>query len=231
MSKQSNNKSIDYFFSTHPLRRYASNISYHARRNMFDTFMRCMQPTEQSRILDIGVTPDQCLPESNFFEQCYPYPDQIVASSIENAANIEQSYPGVQFVQTGKQGLPFKDKAFDIVFCAAVLEHVGTREEQRAFITEIIRVSRGFFLTTPNRYYPIEFHTFLPLLHWLPQPWHQLLLRYAGLDFWAKTENLNLLSKKDIHSLFPASIPYTIATHKLWGLPSNLLVYGHSNVR
>ncbi len=31
---------------------------------------------------------------------------------------------------------------------------------------------KGLFVTTPNRWFPIEFHTVLPLVHWLPKRQH-----------------------------------------------------------
>ena len=59
--------------------------------------------------------------------------------------------------------------ALDVVFSNAVIEHVGGREEQRRFVAEALRVGRRAFVTTPNRWFPIEVHTRLPLVHWLPE--------------------------------------------------------------
>jgi hypothetical protein len=47
-------------------------------------------------------------------------------------------------------------------------------------VAECARVARkGFCLTTPNRWFPVEFHTQLPLLHWLPKAWFRLILEKA----------------------------------------------------
>lgn len=165
--------------------------------------MEVMKPDADASILDIGVTPDRKLPESNFFELLYPYKDRIVATSIENASFLEKAYPGMTFIQTGKDRLPFKDQSFDIVFCSAVLEHVGDRIHQRRFIRELLRVSRKFFIITPNRQFPVEFHTFLPLIHWFPQPLHQALLKKFRMDFWSRTQNLNLHTPRSLRSLSP----------------------------
>ena len=53
-------------------------------------------------------------------------------------------------------------------FSNAVIEHVGGRERQRQLVSEAIRVGRRVFITTPNRRFPVEVHTRLPLVHWLP---------------------------------------------------------------
>lgn len=193
---------------------------------MFDLFMTAMQPTASSSVLDLGVTPDRSLPESNFFERLYPYPQSLTAASIEDASFLEQLYPGLRFVRIAPGPLPFADNQFDIVFCSAVIEHVGEREAQRSFVREILRVGRRFFLTTPNRQFPVEFHTLLPFLHWLPQPAHQATLRRLKLEFWAKTENLNLLTPRALASLFPSSVSPALFNYRLFGWPSNIVAYG-----
>lgn len=225
--RQDSPKTLDYFTLGHPLARLRSRFSWDARRAMYDLFMARFTPDRSHTILDIGVTPDTTLPESNFFEALYPYRDRVTAASIEDASNLEVAYPGVRFVQVARQGpLPFKDNQFDIVFCSAVLEHVGSRQQQARFITESLRVAKAFFFTTPNRWYPIDFHTLIPLIHWLPQHVHQKLLSKLGHEFLARTENLNLLDKQGLLSCFPPVDEINIHKITLFSLTSNLVAYG-----
>jgi len=219
---------IDYFSSKHPLRKMATQTAYQARKRMFDFFLSVTEVTPATKVLDLGVTPDRKLADSNFFEQFYPYKANITATSIEDASFLEIEYPGLRFVQTQADILPFENQAFDIAFCSAVLEHVGSRENQAHFIAEMLRVSKYFFLTTPNRQFPIEVHTFLPLLHWLPQATHQAILRKLGLSFWAQTENLNLLTPNSLLKLFPDEAKLNLHQHRVLGLSSNLVAYGTS---
>ena len=169
---------------------------------MYGRFVALCQPRESDQIVDVGVTPDRSLPESNFFEALYPHPQMLTATSIEDAAFLEVLYPGLHFVQTGANGLPFEDKQFDIAVSFAVLEHVGNRENQRRFIHELTRVADKVFVTTPDRSFPIEVHTFWPLIHWLPQKTHQRILRSLGMQFWSQTENLNLLYANELRAIY-----------------------------
>src|SRR5438034_10316892 len=114
---------IDYFSLGHPLAAIRSHYGFKARRRMFELFMRRFSPTAGDKVLDLGVTPDDSLPESNFFEQLYPFRQNLTAASIEDAAQIEQRFPGVTFVRIEAEGLPFPDNHFDLLFCSAVVEH------------------------------------------------------------------------------------------------------------
>jgi SAM-dependent methyltransferase len=220
---------IDYFSLGHPLAGLRSHYALRARRNMFDQFMAFAKPTGSSRVLDLGVTPDASLPESNVFERWYPYPDQLTAASIEDARDIENCFSGVRFtkLEPGKK-LPFADGYFHALYCSAVLEHVGDGDAQRQFVAEALRVTRYFFFSTPNRWFPVDFHTFVPFAHWLPRRAHQAILRGIGKTFWAKTENLNLLSPGRIRDLFPNCRSLQVKTIHLFGIPSNILVFGEA---
>ena len=217
---------IDYFSLGHPLSRLRSHYALRARQRMFERFMAFAQPGPTSRVLDLGVTPDVSLPESNHFEQIYPYPTQLTAASIEPVEGLRVRFPAVNFVQIAPGRLPFEDNAFDACFCSAVIEHVGSRQAQAEFVREIARVARRFCLTTPNRWFPLDFHTILPLLHWLPQAGHQAALRALGKGFWAQTENLNLLSRSDLRQMLPPAMDGHVEGIKLLGMDSNLVFMG-----
>jgi hypothetical protein len=65
-----------------------------------------------------------------------------------------------------------------------------------AFLRELWRVARrGLFVTTPNRWFPIEVHTVLPLVHYLPPSTFRAILRRLGREFSPMEANLNLMSR------------------------------------
>lgn len=220
-------ETIDYFSYGHPLTRLRSHFAIRARERMFRIFMAHAKLNPGSRVLDLGVTPDINLPESNHFEQVYPYPKQLTAASIEPVDGLKAQFPNVTFVQIQPGRLPFADGEFDACFCSAVIEHVGSRQAQAMFMSEVARVSRRFCLTTPNRWFPLDFHTILPLIHWLPQRAHQAILRALKKDFWAQTGNLNLLSARDLQAMLPPGLMGKVQRIRLMGLTSNLVFLGN----
>ncbi len=205
----------------------ASRISLEARRRMFDRFMSEMRPTAETRILDVGVTSDTQHPESNFFEQLYPHRDRITAVGTEDGSHLVASYPGLRYQQvTPAAPLPFPDAAFDVVFSNAVIEHVGSRTSQQAFVNELRRVGRAFFVTTPNRWFPIEHHTGVPLLHYLPPRAYRGILNRTRLRYWADEAHLHILTARSFRRLFPPSAAVRIVGVRTLGVTSNLIAVG-----
>lgn len=190
---------------------------------------------ENDLVLDVGVTSDQTYESSNYLEAWLENKSRITAAGIDDASFLEMLYPGVRYIQANGLDLPFTDRSFDVVHSSAVLEHVGSFENQVKFISECARVAkRSFCITTPNRYFPIEFHTVLPLVHWLPKTWFRRLMQAAGQEFFASEENLNLMSRGDIThaanlALQNTPFSFEVRTVKLMGWSSNLILYGVSD--
>jgi hypothetical protein len=202
-------------------------IAAHQRRRMFDVFLSMTGVQPQDTILDIGVTSDRTYSHSNYLEHWYPYKSSITASGVDDASFLEQEYPGLRFVHADGRNLPFADREFEFVHSSAVLEHVGSRAKQVDFVREAWRVARkGIFITTPNRWFPVEFHTLLPLAHWLPPVVFRRLCRMAKLEFFASEDNLNLLSASQLRRMAAdAGLEnFKVTSVALAGWPSNLLL-------
>jgi|1186.fasta_scaffold24701_2 hypothetical protein len=222
-------KAIDYFGGRDSLLvRFKSTISLGARRRMFDKFAAEFRPGPEDTVIDVGVTPDETLVDSNAFEQFYPYKNRITATSFEDASGLEKLFPGLTFVQTSGKTLPFDDGTFTFAYSSAVLEHVGDFAAQQEFVREIMRVADAFYIAVPNRWFVLELHTFLPVIHWLPKKWHRAILRRLGKNFWAQEQNLNLVGAREMRALFPPEVGVRIHRHRLLGLTSNIVAYGRS---
>jgi SAM-dependent methyltransferase len=81
-----------------------------------------------------------------------------------------RSPTGLELLRASADELPFEDGTFDVVLFANVYEHV-LPERREASLTEIRRVlAPGGFVVgqIPNPYFPIESHSRLPFMGWLP---------------------------------------------------------------
>ncbi len=202
-------------------------IAAYQRRRMFEAFMRWTDVSAADTLLDVGATSDRSYAHSNYFEAWFPDKSRITAVGIDDAHFLEAQYPGLRYVQADARDLPFPDASFDHVHSSAVLEHVGSRDRQATFLAQLWRVTRkSLFVTTPNRWFPVEFHTVLPVLHWLPPPMFRRTLRVFGKDFFADEDNLNLLTRAELLALagrvgIEGAAVRSVA---LGGWPTNLLL-------
>ena len=188
--------------------RLADSISLRSRERKLRLFLQELRPTADTTVLDVGADEvgfgegDGCA-TMNFFEELYPWPERITALGLHDGAGFRARYPRIPYVQGDACALPFEDGAFDIVFSNAVIEHVGGRDRQRQLVSEAIRVGRRVFITTPNRRFPIEVHTRLPLVHWLPDAVSHRVYDVTGKEIGAEVD---LLTRRSFAQLFPGRV-------------------------
>lgn len=188
--------------------RLTDAISLRSRRRKLALFMAEIAPTAETTVLDVGADDlafgdEGACSTLNFFEEHYPWPERVTALGLAEGTRFRERYPGIRYVQGDALALPFADGEFDVVFSNAVVEHVGDREQQRRFVEEILRVGRRAFVTTPNRWFPIEVHTLLPLVHWLPDTVSHRAYDLARKP-WAKHNRL--LGPGSLRGLFPRDV-------------------------
>lgn len=214
---------IDYFNLGHPLRRFASGFALRAREGQWRLFEEHFGSllTKELRVLDLGTTPDDSLPDSNLFARRLKGRVNLTLSSPEDCRAVATAL-GARYLIPEELGA----EKFDLVVSIATLEHCGGPAAQAAFARGIEARAPYFFVTTPYRWFPLEFHTFLPLLHWLPRGAHRFLLRKLFRDsFWSREENLHLLGAKEAKKLFSTKTPELFQTFSyLFALPSNLIL-------
>jgi ubiquinone/menaquinone biosynthesis C-methylase UbiE len=206
----------------------AARVGGNVRARMFAVFMERLHPGPRETVLDIGATGDQTYSVSNYFEALYPFKANIIATGIDDASFLETLYPGIRFVRANALDLPFEDGAFDLVHSSAVLEHVGSFENQARMLAECLRVARrGICVTTPNRWFPIEVHTQLPIVHWFPPPMCRAIFRQLGYGFFAKEENLNLMSRARLSEITKQfdRWKFQIVAARVLGWTSNLMLF------
>jgi hypothetical protein len=164
--------------------------------------------TQETRILDVGGTPANWLLAGV----------QARVTLLNTPRGQEhREDAGFTFVSGDGRSLPFRDQSFEIVFSNSVIEHVGSRDDQRRFADEVRRVGRRYWVQTPNRWFPVEQHLLTPFVHWLPRNWQRTLVNKWTVWGWIERpspdrkefylrhyiEDVQLLSAPEMATLFP----------------------------
>jgi SAM-dependent methyltransferase len=207
-------------------RSWGERLAVVARDRIYADILRHCRPAPDETILDVGVS-DVVTDAANMLERKYPHPERITAAGLGEGGAFKAAYPKVRYRRIeANRPLPFADKAFDIATSNAVLEHVGSVPHQAAFVRELSRVAKRVFISVPNRYFPIEHHTAIPLLHFWTKGFG-LACRWLGKADWADERNLILMSWQHLASLVPeGSVPVIGYTGiRLGGFSSNLFLY------
>ena len=191
-----------------------------SREQKYHLFLQMLHPSPQMRVLNVGASgtgiglPDQ-------LESVYPYRSQITGGGISFAdvRDYRDSFPGVKAVVLDGCSLPFADKSFDIVYSNAVLEHLPGDDLMERFASEVQRVGKGWFVTTPNFWYPVDPHYHLPFVQLLPETAQRTLVRRLGRTPYA---HLRLLTRRQLKKLFPLG---EVISCRVTFYPETLIAY------
>jgi len=205
----------------------AEQISSYLRSKRFQFFEETMNVGPDDKILDVGAG------AGSVFEASFKWPKNVIAIDKEldgwlgclpGILDLKKKHCAINLVCADACKLPFKDRSFDIVFCNALIEHVGGYPEQLLVAKEIMRVSKGrFFVATPNKWFPVDQHYKLPLAHLFPRKVWKRTVKKLG---WPWDDNLHLLTEGDLKKLFPDA---TIAgLHKFFGIPTTSIAFSRS---
>ena len=213
----------------HKPAEFMNRIILKKRKEMADVVNKYYEADDLKDALDIGTTNDREHSHSNYL--------------IKNLKNIkvfksisDQEINSTFFIKSLTKSIlenfsneEINQYSSDLVFSNATIEHVGSTTNQLKMISNVIKLTKkNFVLIAPNRYHPIDFHTQIPLIHWLPKKIHRKILSLIGLKFYSKEENLNLLSTTDLINLLNNfdTIQYEVRYLNFLGFKSNCIIFG-----
>jgi SAM-dependent methyltransferase len=221
------------------MKRIFLAASGNARRKRAKFFLSRYQITEATKILDLGSEDGSAI--AGILKDTAARPENIYIADINAAAVAKGAAAfGFQPVTIDEDGrLPFPDGYFDIVFCSSVIEHVTVAKEevwtlksgsrfksraatrQKSFANEIRRVGKLYFVQTPYVYFPIESHSWLPFVGYLPRRLLLPLLKLTNL-FWVKRTSPDwyLLNRSELSKLFPEA---EIVKERAFGLTKSIM--------
>jgi len=215
-----------YASFNHPI---IDRIVLNKRIEMTKIIKKSIRNLKLKDALDVGSTSDTAYRSSNYIikhlteiKKKYSLSDQLIKSKLFDK-NFKKS-----IIDKFSKSEITKIKS-DIVLSNATIEHVGSFKSQIKMTKNMIYLAKKLFIiSTPNRFHPIEFHTKLPFLHWLPKKIHRKILNILGLKFHAKEKNLNLLSKTDLIEIMRILKfkNFKIFNIKFFGITSNYILVG-----
>jgi len=204
--------------------RWVNEVSEHFRRRRMARFVRDFAIGSETRILDVGGAP-------GYWRMLPRQPRVTILNMPRTKAELLEAEG---WVAGDGRRLPFADGSFDIVFSNSVIEHVGDAASQEAFAREVARVGRGYWVQTPNRWFPVEQHLLTPVIHWLPRSWQRAIVpRCTVWDFLLRLSpdrrqfylqhylaDIRLLNASELHRLFPDA---RIVRERFFGLTKSLV--------
>lgn len=194
------------------------------RERKYKMFYQMFKPDANTKVLDVGASEKEFRATSNILEKRYPYPENITVLGVDNYQQYCKKYPKVRIVNYKGGIFPFKDNSFDVCWCNAVIEHVGNRNQQEIFLKEIARVAKRAFVTTPNRYFILESHSKVVLLHYLPREIFNKILKFTKNSY--PSHLIHLLGFKDIIKLLKKNniTKYKIIKNKIFGFTIDFVI-------
>lgn len=207
--------------------QFTDKIVSQKRNEIFHKIIDSINLKGVRSILDVGTTSDNLLKSSNYI--IYKFKNiEIKKSLSDQKLNNEFFNLNIKKSITKKINTEeIKLLSSDIVISSATIEHVGNNNNKKVMIRNMSLLAKKYFiLTTPNRFYPIDFHTKLPLIHFLPKKIHRSILRLIGMKFFSYEENLDLLSYNELLSMMSEIKDFDIEIKKikLLGLTSNYII-------
>lgn len=170
-------------------------VSRRSRERKLAWFRRRIEP--DATVLLIGASTAEGIGTENVVER------GLAEHAHVHALVYESGDPGLDCPVTlgDARALPFPDASFDYVVSNAVIEHVGGPEGARAMVSEARRVARRSAIhTTPYRWFPVETHTQIPLLHWLPRRSQHWVFSVVGAKYFTP-ERYWLFDVRDLRAL------------------------------
>ena len=168
-------------------------------------------------ILDLGGGP------ASFFAAMFPKPEQVILVDVDynRACQAKQKQSTLHVIVADGERLPLADCSVDVTVCNSVIEHVNDPDTLAA---EIRRVSRDYFLQTPNGAFPLETHSFIAIPFYSLIPWarlQQLMCKMFGANY-DYVSSVRYLPEQRLRLLFPeAKITY----EEVLGLKKSFYVY------
>src|SRR5271157_1703754 len=96
-------------------------VSTYNRARKWDLFLKLMNPSDKTKVLDVGFSENEYSETDNYIEKHYPYLHNLTALGVNPPIQFKNRYPMVHAIQYEGSKFPFDDKSFDVCWSNAVI--------------------------------------------------------------------------------------------------------------
>ena len=187
--------------------RAASAVAARSRASRVRLYRELIRPRRDETVLDVGC--------GELGLAAFEPPEQITGTDIDDYP----AYPGARLVQADATDLPFADGEFDVAYSNSLIEHLEPALRPR-FAAELRRTAGRYFVQTPNHFFPIEPHSLVPGLQFLPPRARRRAWRLGVAEGF---EDIRLLRAAELQRLFPDAV---IVRERIGPLTKSLVAAG-----
>ena len=209
---------------------FLEKILISKRLDILEIIKKNIDISKLNSALDIGTTSEEDLESSNIIINNLKSVPTLNCISDQEVENQQYKNKMIKSITDNFSSSEIELMKSDLVISNAVIEHVGCLEHQIKMVKNMISLSNKYIvIQTPNRWFPIEVHSKLPLIHWLPKKNFRFILRNIGYEDLSKEENLNLLTLSEIHKIMKKcqsafKFSYKVFDIKTFGFVSNFII-------
>jgi len=181
-------------------------------------------------ILDVGGTGD-------FWDKRgWAQRDDVHITTLNLRAEPQKFNSVVPVVGDATNLEAYASQSVDVVFSNSVIEHVYTKDNQKAMADEVQRVGSRYWIQTPNYWFPIEPHFQVPIWQWMPRDLRIWLLtkrqfgRRGPCSSYDEAADLvdevRLMTRRELREMFPKA---EITPEMFMGLVKSWIISGYSS--
>ena len=175
--------------------RNSSSFGKKYRRKRIQTFLDMIKDVYESKghvsILDIGGTSTYWdLVDDSFL---HDFNVKITLLNLPSRESFQDTSHIVHRFGDATEALweTYMQSDFDLIHSNSVIEHVGDWKKMKQFALNITSFRGGYFVQTPNFWFPVEPHCLTLLFHWLPKPIRIFWVQKMALGHWPKASDVS----------------------------------------
>jgi SAM-dependent methyltransferase len=155
---------------------FLSGKLFDRARNLFDLCSDCFAAYEQSVYLDVGteVGYNASVFGANF--------SQVVAVDLRIPADNILRRSSAHLLAGDGEMLPIQSGTCDLISLISVIEHVKNPDLLLKELWRVLKTDGTLIIQVPNRFFPVDLHSGLPLISYVPTKIGKLLLQKTPYD-------------------------------------------------